>query len=86
MTLRELGEIFTMFAGQAYDATNILLNAIVKAGGVKATREGVRKALAATRNFPGVTGTTSFDPVTREPAKTLARLQIRNGEFIAVRN
>jgi len=76
----------TMFAGQAYDATNILLNAIVKAGGVKATREGVRKALAATRNFPGVTGTTSFDPVTREPAKTLARLQIRNGEFIAVRN
>jgi len=74
----------SMFAGQAYDATNIMLDAIVKAGGAKATRDGVRKALAETKNFPGVTGNTTFDPVTREPTKVLTHLQIRNGEFVAV--
>ena len=76
----------SMFAAQAYDATRIMLNAIVKAGGDKASREGVRNALAATRDFPGVTGLTTFDPVTREPAKNLSRLQVKNGEFSSVAN
>jgi branched-chain amino acid transport system substrate-binding protein len=44
----------------------------------------VRDALAATKDFPGVTGNTTFDPVTREPSKTLARMQIRDGKFVAV--
>jgi hypothetical protein len=33
-----------------------------------------------------VTGNTTFDPVTREPAKNLSRLQIRNGDFTSVAN
>jgi ABC-type branched-chain amino acid transport systems, periplasmic component len=74
----------TQFSGQAYDATNILLNAIVKAGGADATREKVRDALAETKDFPGVTGKTTFDPVTREPAKSLTRLQVKNGQFVPV--
>ncbi|WP_199102633.1 ABC transporter substrate-binding protein [Aquitalea sp. ASV11] len=76
----------SMFAGQAYDATRIMLNAIAKAGGEKASREAVRNALAATKDFPGVTGNTTFDPVTREPSKNLSRLQIRNGDFTSVAN
>lgn len=72
------------FSAQAFDATNIMLDAIVRAGGAGATRQKVRDALAATKNFPGVTGNTTFDPVTREPSKTLARMQIRNGKFVVV--
>jgi branched-chain amino acid transport system substrate-binding protein len=72
------------FSAQAFDATNIMLDAIVRAGGAGATRQKVRDALAATKNFPGVTGNTTFDSVTREPAKTLARMQIRDGKFVAV--
>lgn len=70
-----------MFAAQAFDATNIVLNAIAAAGGSNATRAKVRDALAATKDFPGVTGLTSFDPKTREPSKALAKLQIQNGKF-----
>lgn len=69
------------FAAQAFDATNIMLDAIVRAGGANATRAKVRDALAQTKNFPGVTGDTTFDPVTREPSKSLARMQIRDGKF-----
>ena len=72
------------FSAQAFDATNIMLDAIVRAGGAGATRQKVRDALAATKNFPGVTGNTTFDSVTREPAKTLARMQIRDGRFVVV--
>ena len=74
-----------MFAAQAYDATNIVLNAIVAAGGANATRAKVRDALAKTKNFPGVTGVTTFDPETREPAKTLTKLQIQNGKYVLLK-
>ena len=74
-----------MFAAQAYDATNIVLNAIVAAGGANATRAKVRDAMAATKDFPGVTGVTTFDPKTREPSKALTKLQIQNGSFVLVK-
>ena len=74
-----------MFAAQAFDATNIVLNAIVVAGGANATRAKVRDALAKTKNFPGVTGATTFDPETREPAKTLTKLQIQNGKYVLLK-
>ena len=74
-----------MFAAQAVDATNIVLRAIVAAGGANATRAKVRDALAKTRNFPGVTGITTFDPETREPAKTLTKLQIQNGKYVLLK-
>ncbi|HEY8907529.1 MAG TPA: ABC transporter substrate-binding protein, partial [Rhodoferax sp.] len=74
-----------MFAAQAYDATNIVLNAIVTAGGAKATRAKVRDALAATKDFPGVTGVTTFDAKTREPSKTLSRLQVQDGKFVLMK-
>lgn len=72
-----------MFAAQAYDATGIILAAL-KAAGPEASRETLREALAKTTDYPGVTGTTSFDPQTREPAKKLARLHIENGAYIQI--
>jgi branched-chain amino acid transport system substrate-binding protein len=74
-----------MFAAQAFDATNIVLNSIVAAGGANATRAKVRDALAATKDFPGVTGITSFDPKTREPSKVLTKLQIQNGKYVLLK-
>jgi len=73
-----------MFAGQAYDATGILLAAL-KSVGPKATRAQVRDALAATKDYPGVTGATSFDPKTREPSKGLFRMRVENGAFKVIK-
>jgi branched-chain amino acid transport system substrate-binding protein len=72
-----------MFAAQAYDATGIMLEAIVRAynKNPKVTREMVREELAATTDFPGVTGSTTFNPETREPVKSLARMQVKDVEF-----
>ena len=66
------GQTPSQFAGQAFDAVGIMLAAIKKVGPA-VTRETLRDALAGTADYPGVTGVTTFDPQTREPAKTLAR-------------
>lgn len=71
------------FSAQAFDAVNIMLEAVARAA-PDVTRARLRDELAATRDFPGVTGTTSFDPQTREPSKTLARMQVREGRFTAL--
>lgn len=73
-----------LFSAQAYDATRIVLDAIVKGGGANASRQSVRDALAKTKDFPGVTGVTTFDLQTREPSKQQERLEIKNGNFITV--
>lgn len=75
----------SQFAAQAYDAVGIMLQALKKAGGTKATRDSVREALAATKDFPGVTGVTSFDPQTREPSKVLSKLTVKSGQFTIVK-
>ena len=41
----------------------------------------VRDELAATKDFNGVTGATTFDPETREPVKSLARMQVKDVQF-----
>ncbi len=68
------------FSAQAFDAVNIMLEAVARAH-PDVTRQRVRDELARTRDFPGVTGVTTFDPQTREPSKTLARMQIKDGRF-----
>lgn len=72
------------FPAQAFDAVNIMLAAIVKAY-PNVTRKSVRDALAATKDFPGVTGVTTFGP-DREPQKQLTKAQVKNGAFVAVAN
>jgi branched-chain amino acid transport system substrate-binding protein len=76
------GTVPDQFAGQAYDAMGIMLVALKKAG-PSVTRESLRDALAQTKDYPSVTGggTTSFDPTTREPEKSLVRMTIENVNF-----
>ena len=69
------------FAAQAFDAVGIMLEAIKRAGPT-ATRAQVRDQLAATTGYAGVTGATTFDKATREPSKTLAKMQIVGGKFV----
>ena len=71
------------FAAQAYDAMGIMLAALMKVG-PDVTRDTLRDALAATKDYPGITGVTTFDPVTREPQKTVVRMTIANGEYVVV--
>jgi branched-chain amino acid transport system substrate-binding protein len=73
-----------MFAAQAFDAVGIMLEALKRVGPT-ATRAQVRDALAATADYPGVTGATTFDKTTREPDKNLARLEISGGKFVLVK-
>jgi len=72
-----------MFAAQAYDAVGIMLEAVARAyqKDPDVTRAMVRDELATTKSFNGVTGETTFDPVTREPVKSLARMQVKEVKF-----
>lgn len=70
------------FPAQAYDAVNIMLAAVVKAY-PDITRESLRDAVAATTDFPGVTGNTSFDEQ-GEPLKELTKATVKGGMFVAV--
>lgn len=47
------------------------------------TREKVRDALAQTRDFPGVTGKTSFS-ADREAEKELVKVEVKGGAFVPV--
>lgn len=70
------------FPAQAYDAVNIMLSAVVKAY-PDITRESLRDAVAATKDFPGVTGKTSFDE-DGEPLKELTKATVKDGIFVEV--
>ncbi len=70
------------FPAQAFDAVNIMLDAVVKTY-PKTTRASVRDALAATKDFPGVTGKTTFGP-DREPVKSLSKVRVVKGVFTPV--
>lgn len=66
-------------AALAYDALRFLADAIQRAG----TTEGpkLRDALAATKNFPGVTGIISMD-AGRNAVKPAVILQLQDGRYI----
>jgi branched-chain amino acid transport system substrate-binding protein len=70
------------FPAQAFDAVNIMLAALERAH-PNVTRKSLRDQLAATKDFPGVTGVTTFD-ANREPAKQLVRAQVKGGAFVAI--
>ena len=73
---RYADEIPDSMAPLAYDATLIVAAAITRAG----TTDGpkLRDALAATKNFPGVTGHTTIDPQ-RNATKSAVILTVTNG-------
>ncbi len=71
------GETPDSMAPLAYDATFIVAEAIARAG----TTDGpkLREALAATKNFPGVTGRTSID-AQRNATKSAVMITVQNGK------
>jgi branched-chain amino acid transport system substrate-binding protein len=63
----------------AYDAVSLLADAIKRSGSTDTDR--IRDALAATENFPGVTGAISMGE-TGDPEKPAVVLRFRNGESV----
>lgn len=66
------------FAALGYDAARVLADAITRAG----TTDGpkLREALAATKQFPGITGVTTIDE-NRDASKPAAIIAIRDGKL-----
>lgn len=67
-----------MFAAVAFDAINILADAIERAG--TTDRGAIRDALAATKNYPSVTGKITFTEV-GDVMKEYTRVKVEKGEF-----
>lgn len=65
------------FAAHAYDAVYLMARAIERGGLNKAK---IRDALAATREFPGVTGPISFNEYNDDPRGVIFA-RVENGEF-----
>ena len=81
---RSDGAVPGQFPAQAYDAVRIMLAAVEKAS-PNPTREKVRDALAQTKDFPGVTGKTSFS-ADREAEKELVKVEVKGGAFVPVKD
>jgi branched-chain amino acid transport system substrate-binding protein len=65
-----------------YDAANLLLNAIKTANSEDPVK--VKDALAATKDFPTVSGTISFDENHNPTNKDIVVLQVKEGKFVHV--
>jgi branched-chain amino acid transport system substrate-binding protein len=72
------GETPDAMAALGYDSAMILADAIKRAGSTESAR--IRDALAATRNFPGITGNTTID-AQRNATKGAVIITIKNGRF-----
>jgi len=66
-------------AASSYDAMRMLADAIVRAGSTEGKR--VRDALAATKDFAGVTGTITMDS-DRNPIKPIVILKVESGKYV----
>lgn len=69
----------SILEAQGYDAAGIILSLLDRAD--VRSREGLRIALSQLRNYPGVTGATSF-AASREAEKDLYLLQVKNGNIV----
>jgi branched-chain amino acid transport system substrate-binding protein len=75
---KRYGATPNMFAAVAFDAINILTDAIKRAGSTD--RGKIRDALAATKDFPSVTGKINFTEV-GDVLKEYTRVQVKGGQF-----
>jgi branched-chain amino acid transport system substrate-binding protein len=67
------------FTALGYDAVNLILSAVKRAG--SDAPDMVRTALAGTRDLAGVTGTLSYDPDHHIPRKSVAIVAIDRGQY-----
>ena len=70
-------------AALTFDAVQLVADAIKRAGSTE--RAAIRNALAATTDFPGVTGRTTFD-AQRNAVKDAAIMAVRDGRIVFVEN
>jgi branched-chain amino acid transport system substrate-binding protein len=75
------GETPDAMAALGYDSALVLADAMKRAGTTNAAK--LRDALAATKDFPGVTGKTSID-AQRNATKAAAIFTVKNGKFAFV--
>jgi branched-chain amino acid transport system substrate-binding protein len=68
-------------AALGYDAARIMADAMTRAGSIEGPK--VRDALAATREFPGVTGKITINK-DRNAIKPAVVLKVENGKFVYV--
>ena len=69
-------------AAVGYDAARLSIDGIKRAG---ATDRGkIRDALAATKDFPGVSGKITFN-AQRDPIKPMAVVKVENGKYVFVK-
>ena len=68
-----------LFRSLAYDAALVLIDAIKRAG--SASPDSIRMALAATKNFPGATGSITIDEH-RNAVKNAVVVEVRNGKYL----
>lgn len=69
-------------AATAYDAARIMFDAIKRANSLEG--KAIRDALAATKEFPGVTGKVTFNE-NRDAVKPIVMIEIKDGGIYAVR-
>lgn len=67
------------FSAIAFDAYNLLLDSIERVGSLD--REKINTELRNTKDWDGVTGTVTIDPLTGNPDKPAIILQIKDGQF-----
>jgi branched-chain amino acid transport system substrate-binding protein len=72
------GDVSDTLTGLGYDSVMMLVDAIKRAGTTDSAK--LRDALAATRNFKGVTGTITLD-AQRNPTKSAVVLIVKDGRF-----
>ena len=68
-------------AALGYDAAKIMADAMTRAGSSEGPK--VRDALAATKDFPGVTGKITIN-AERNAVKPAVVLKVENGKFVYV--
>lgn len=69
-------------AATAYDAAHIMFDAIKRAGSLDG--KAIRDAMAATNEFPGVTGKVTFNE-NRDAVKPIVMIEIKDGGIYSVR-
>ncbi|MBN8281477.1 MAG: ABC transporter substrate-binding protein [Gammaproteobacteria bacterium] len=75
------GEVPDAMAALGYDSVMVLVDAIKRAGSTEGPK--LRDALAATKDFDGVTGRTTID-AQRNASKSAVIITVKNGQFAFV--
>jgi branched-chain amino acid transport system substrate-binding protein len=68
-------------AALAYDSVQLVADAARRAGTTE--RTALKKALASTRDFPGITGRTTLD-ANRDAIKDVAIITVRDGRCVFI--